>query len=97
MQFSSRNANQTVFLYQNNASVRLHPGVLEMLLVLVMKTSRHPDGHSEFGMSFDGYPIYGPYGYFGTNSAVEKATPSYRLKAGAEIMVIDLRLSLHLQ
>ena len=36
-------------------------------------------------MSFDGYPIYGPYGYFGSNSAVQKATSSFRLKVGAEI------------
>ena len=47
--------------------------------------SRHANGHSKIiGMSFDGYPIYGPYGYV-TNSTVGRMTSSYRLKAGAEI------------
>ena len=34
--------------------------------------SRHTDGHSKIiGMSFDGYPIYGPYGY-NSSGAVSK-------------------------
>lgn len=42
---------------------------------------RHPDGHSKIlGMSFDGYPIYGPYGYSDrddANSTVIRMKPAY--------------------
>ena len=86
---ASRNENQTVYLYQNNASGGQfdHWGIRNITVGSGdADFSRHPDGHSKvLGMSFDGYPIYGPYGYFGTNGAVEKATPSYRFKVGAEI------------
>ena len=86
---ASRNANQAVFLYQNNANgVGFdHWGIRNIVVGSGDEDfSRHPDGHSKvLGMSFDGYPIYGPYGYFGTNGAVEKATPSYRFKVGVEI------------
>jgi len=45
---------------------------------------RHADGHSKIlGISYDGYPIYGPYGYKkeleGTD--VELMTSSYRIKS----------------
>tara|TARA_B100000073_G_scaffold346603_1_gene358409 strand:- start:561 stop:4733 length:4173 start_codon:yes stop_codon:yes gene_type:complete len=47
--------------------------------------SRHANGHSKIlGMSFDGYPIYGPYGYT-SGTTVGRMTSSYRLKTGAEI------------
>ena len=47
--------------------------------------SRHANGHSKIiGMSFDGYPIYGPYGYT-SGTTVGRMTSSYRLKSGAEI------------
>ena len=38
--------------------------------------SRHPDGHSKIlGMSYDGYPIYGPYGYdLGGTSVLTETT-----------------------
>ena len=45
---------------------------------------RHADGHSKIlGMSFDGYPIYGPYGYsseMDKSSAVIRVKPAYQLK-----------------
>ena len=47
--------------------------------------SRHPDGHSKIlGLSFDGYPIYGPYGYNSSGTAAREVS-SYRLKIGNEI------------
>lgn len=47
--------------------------------------SRHANGHSKIlGMSFDGYPIYGPWGYTSGNT-VGRMTSSYRLKTGVEI------------
>ena len=47
--------------------------------------SRHVDGHSKIlGMSFDGYPIYGPYGY-NSSGTVAREVSSFRLKTGAEI------------
>lgn len=47
--------------------------------------SRHPDGHSKIlGVSFDGYPIYGPYGYNSSGSAVKEVS-SYRYKVGNEL------------
>jgi len=47
--------------------------------------SRHVDGHSKIvGMSFDGYPIYGPYGY-NSSGAVARETSSYRLRNTAEL------------
>lgn len=48
---------------------------------------RHADGHSKIiGFCFDGYPIYGPYGYTDvddTSSAVILMTTSYQTKATA--------------
>ena len=45
---------------------------------------RHADGHSKIlGMSFDGYPIYGPYGYSNPDdrqSTVIRVKPGYMLK-----------------
>tara|TARA_Y100000004_G_scaffold192607_1_gene253459 strand:- start:723 stop:4901 length:4179 start_codon:yes stop_codon:yes gene_type:complete len=47
--------------------------------------SRHVDGHSKIlGMSFDGYPIYGPWGY-NSSGTVVRETPGYRLKTTAEL------------
>lgn len=47
--------------------------------------SRHPDGHSKIlGMSFDGYPIYGPWGY-NSSGAVAREVSGYRLKTTAEL------------
>jgi len=46
--------------------------------------ARHANGHSKIlGVSFDGYPIYGPYGYTtanDANSAVKRIESSYRLR-----------------
>lgn len=45
---------------------------------------RHPDGHSKIiGISFDGYPIYGPYGYINptdSGSGVQTMSSSYTLR-----------------
>ena len=45
---------------------------------------RHPNGHSKIlGMSFDGYPIYGPYGYsseMDSSSSVIRMKTAYMLK-----------------
>ena len=47
--------------------------------------SRHTDGHSKIiGMSFDGYPIYGPWGYNSSGTAARE-TSSYRLRTTAEL------------
>ena len=47
--------------------------------------SRHVDGHSKIlGMSFDGYPIYGPWGY-NASGTVAREVSSYRLKTTAEL------------
>ncbi len=45
---------------------------------------RHPDGHSKMiGIAFDGFPIYGPYGYgtpFDNLSGTRPMRTSYRVK-----------------
>lgn len=45
---------------------------------------RHPDGHSKIlGIAFDGFPIYGPYGYgdpWDTSTAVRPITSSYAIR-----------------
>ena len=47
--------------------------------------SRHVDGHSKIlGMSYDGYPIYGPYGY-NSSGAVAREVSSYRNRVTAEL------------
>ena len=47
--------------------------------------SRHVDGHSKvLGMSFDGYPIYGPWGY-NSSGTVARETSSYRLRTTNEL------------
>ena len=47
--------------------------------------SRHANGHSKIlGMSFDGYPIYGPYGYNAAGSAVLE-TSGFRYKTNIEL------------
>jgi len=47
--------------------------------------SRHTDGHSKIlGMSYDGYPIYGPYGYNSSGNAAREVS-GFRLKSGVEI------------
>ena len=46
--------------------------------------SRYANGHSRIiGMSFDGYPIYGPYGKIGNTIAREKS--GYRLRTVPEL------------
>lgn len=48
--------------------------------------SRHPDGHSKIvGMSFDGYPVYGPWGR-DESGVIKKLSPSYRFRAGLEVL-----------
>ena len=46
--------------------------------------ARHADGHSKIlGVSFDGFPIYGPYGYTDANdasTAVKRIDSSYQLR-----------------
>lgn len=46
---------------------------------------RHPDGHSKMvGIAFDGFPIYGPYGYsspWDNLSAIEPMQSSYSTKS----------------
>lgn len=46
--------------------------------------ARHANGHSKIlGVSFDGYPIYGPYGYTlanDANSTIKRIESSYRLR-----------------
>ena len=47
--------------------------------------SRHSDGHSKIlGMSYDGYPIYGPWGYNSSGTAVRQVS-SHRLRTTAEL------------
>ena len=47
--------------------------------------SRHSDGHSKIlGMSFDGYPIYGPWGYNDSGTVVRQ-TSGYRLRTSGEL------------
>tara|TARA_R100000030_G_scaffold54697_1_gene41189 strand:- start:437 stop:4654 length:4218 start_codon:yes stop_codon:yes gene_type:complete len=47
--------------------------------------SRHVDGHSKvLGMSYDGYPIYGPWGY-NSSGAVAREVSSYRLRTTVEL------------
>jgi len=47
--------------------------------------SRFTDGHSKIiGMSYDGYPIYGPYGYNASGNAVREVS-SHRLRSTAEL------------
>lgn len=45
---------------------------------------RHGDGHSKIvGLAFDGYPIYGPFGYtdpLDSSSAIKRMASSYRTK-----------------
>ena len=46
---------------------------------------RHVNGHSKIlGMSYDGYPIYGPWGYNSAGS-VARQTSGYRFKTAAEL------------
>ena len=47
--------------------------------------SRHVDGHSKIiGISYDGYPICGPYGY-NSSGAVAREVSSFRFKTTAEL------------
>lgn len=51
--------------------------------------SRHANGHSKIlGISYDGYPIYGPFGYttpLDDQSAIKRIDTGYRFKTGVEI------------
>lgn len=52
--------------------------------------SRHSDGHSKIlGYAYDGYPIYGPYGYSNplVSGTVSRLESSYRLKNSGEVGV----------
>ena len=52
--------------------------------------SRHTDGHSKIlGMSFDGYPIYGPYGYLLGGTSIITTTPSLSYYGGLFYQVGD--------
>ena len=45
--------------------------------------SRHANGHSKIlGMSFDGYPIYGPYGYILGGTSIITTTPTLSYYGG---------------
>ena len=47
--------------------------------------SRRSDGHSKIlGMSYDGYPIYGPWGYNSSGTAVRQVS-SHRLRTTVEL------------
>ena len=47
--------------------------------------SRRSDGHSKIlGMSYDGYPIYGPWGYNSSGTAVRQVS-SHRLRTTTEL------------
>ena len=47
--------------------------------------SRRSDGHSKIlGISYDGYPIYGPWGYNSSGTAVRQVS-SHRLRTTAEL------------
>jgi len=85
----SRKENQLVYVYQpSNSGTNFDSYGIASIIYGggEQDLSRHPDGHSKIlGMSFDGYPIYGPYGYFGTNDSVARSTSSYRLKVGIEV------------
>lgn len=84
----SRNQNQVVYIYMQDAngpsfdhwglkSITYGGGTDDF--------ARHPNGHSKIiGMSFDGYPIYGPFGYDSTGS-VAREVSSYRLKTDLEM------------
>ncbi|AIX25070.1 hypothetical protein Syn7803US110_74 [Synechococcus phage ACG-2014d] len=51
--------------------------------------ARHANGHSKvLGLSYDGYPIYGPYGFsepLNDQSAIKRIETSYRFKTGVEV------------
>jgi len=85
----SRNENQLVYIYQpsNSGSIFDHWGVRNITFGGGDSDyARHPDGHSKvLGMSFDGYPIYGPYGYLDTLKTVGRMTSSYRLRTTDEL------------
>jgi hypothetical protein len=85
----SRNENQLVYIYQpsNSGSIFDHWGVRNITFGGGDSDyARHPDGHSKIlGMSFDGYPIYGPYGYLDSVKTVGKMTSSYRLREEDEL------------
>ena len=47
--------------------------------------SRHVDGHSKIlGMSYDGFPIYGPWGYDASGTVIRQK-PDYRLRTTPEL------------
>ena len=84
----SRNENQLVYVYMLGAdgSSFDHWGLRAVTYGGGDDDfARHPNGHSKIiGMSFDGYPIYGPFGYDSTGS-VAREVSSYRLKTDAEM------------
>ena len=73
---SPRTGNQNTYYVENY----YQPGDASTI-----DRSRHVDGHSKIlGMSFDGYPIYGPYGY-NSSGAVAREVSSYRHRTTAEL------------
>ena len=51
---------------------------------------RHTNGHSKIlGMSFDGYPIYGPYGY---SDALDVSSSVIRMKTAYELKKLPNRV-----
>ena len=57
---SPRTNNQNTYYVENFFQATTDPTTVDY--------SRHVDGHSKIlGMSFDGYPIYGPFGYTNPN------------------------------
>ena len=73
---SPRTGNQNTYYVENY----YQPGDTSTI-----DRSRHVDGHSKIlGMSFDGYPIYGPYGY-NSSGAVAREVSSYRHRTTAEL------------
>lgn len=57
---------------------------------------RHPDGHSKIiGVSYDGYPIYGPYGYTNPSlrGSISRLASSYRYKFGSELDVLRPKIT----
>ena len=86
----ARRANQTIRIFQESPSGDSYDnwGVKSISANIdgtADDRSRHTDGHSKIlGMSFDGYPIYGPYGRSSTGT-IRRETSSYRLKTTGEL------------
>ena len=86
----ARIANSTVRIFQESPSGNTYDnwGVTSVIANIDLggdNLARYPDGHSKIlGMSFDGYPIYGPWGKSDAG-VIRRETSSYRLKTTAEL------------